>query len=397
MGKFEQIQVGDKASLKHIVTQQDLEKFVELTGDDNKLHIDKDYAAKTSFKKPVVHGMLGASFISTIIGTKLPGDGALWFAQSLEFLLPVRVGDTLTIEAEVIKKLDKLQTIELQTDIFNQDKQKVTTGVAKVKIIEQEITQENINVEELPKNKVALVIGATGGIGQATCLKLAQEGFNLVVHYFNNQAIATELKVKLQTLGVQVEIYKADITQETEVIDLLQFLERKFDTLTAVINCATVKIPNIKFERLEWSDIQKHIDINIKANFLLAKQYISLMERQKYGKVILLVTQFTESMPPTELLPYISAKSALYGFGKALAVEVAAKGIRVNFVSPSMTETELIADIPEKIRLVTAAKTPLRRLAKAEDVANAIVFLASEKSDFMTGETIRVNGGQVMI
>ena len=84
--KYGEIKVGDKATLQHKITQNDIEKFVDLTGDDNKLHIDKDYAARTSFKKPVVHGMLGASFISTIIGTKLPGDGALWFSQTLEFL-----------------------------------------------------------------------------------------------------------------------------------------------------------------------------------------------------------------------------------------------------------------------------------------------------------------------
>jgi 3-oxoacyl-[acyl-carrier protein] reductase len=93
MNKFEQIQIGDKAEINHKVVQDDIDKFVELTGDDNRLHTDKEYAAKTTFKQPVVHGMLGASFISTIIGTRLPGDGALWFSQSLEFLLPVRVGD----------------------------------------------------------------------------------------------------------------------------------------------------------------------------------------------------------------------------------------------------------------------------------------------------------------
>ena len=87
--KYDSINIGDKAEFKHKITISDVDKFVDLTGDDNKLHINEDYASQTSFKKPVVHGMLGASFISTIIGTKLPGDGALWFSQSIEFILPV--------------------------------------------------------------------------------------------------------------------------------------------------------------------------------------------------------------------------------------------------------------------------------------------------------------------
>ena len=128
MKKFDSILVGDKAELIHVITQSDINQFVKLTGDDNKLHVDEEYASTTSFKKPVAHGMLGASFISTIIGTKLPGDGALWFSQNLEFLKPVRVGDELRITAEVIKKIDRTKTIELQTDIYNQHKQKVTTG-----------------------------------------------------------------------------------------------------------------------------------------------------------------------------------------------------------------------------------------------------------------------------
>ena len=117
MKKYKEINIGDKESLSHTITKSDIEKFVDLTGDDNKLHVDEQYARTTAFKKPVVHGMLGASFISTIIGTKLPGDGALWFAQSLEFLLPVRIGDTLTVTAEVLKKNDKENVIELKTEI----------------------------------------------------------------------------------------------------------------------------------------------------------------------------------------------------------------------------------------------------------------------------------------
>ena len=163
------------------------------------------------------------------------------------------------------------------------------------------------------------------------------------------------------------------------------------------MNCATIKLPNIKIDNLEWGDIQKQFDINIKSNFLLLKLFLPIMEKVKYGKIVFLETQAIESTPPLDWLPYVTAKSALYGFGKSLAVELSTKGIRVNFVSPGMTETELIANVPEKVRLVTAAKTPLRRLAKPEDVAQAIAFLASDKSDFMTGETLRVNGGQVMI
>ena len=126
MNKYDSIKLGDTAEIKHVITNEDLSKFVDLTGDDNRLHVDKNYAKNTSFKKQVVHGMLGASFISTIIGTKLPGDGALWYSQSLEFLLPVRIGDIITVKAEVIKKNDRNRSVELITDIYNQNNKNAT-------------------------------------------------------------------------------------------------------------------------------------------------------------------------------------------------------------------------------------------------------------------------------
>jgi len=137
MNKFSLINIGDKAEITHKITKSDVEKFIGLTGDNNKLHTDKEYASKTTFKKPIVHGMLGASFISTVIGTKLPGNGALWFAQNIEFLLPVRIGDEITVKAEVIGKYENIQVLKLSTDIFNQYNQRVTKGIAKVKILEQ--------------------------------------------------------------------------------------------------------------------------------------------------------------------------------------------------------------------------------------------------------------------
>jgi len=191
-------------------------------------------------------------------------------------------------------------------------------------------------------------------------------------------------------------LVSGDINDFQQVSEMVEEVQRDFKHVSALINCTTTKIANIKFDNIEWSDIQKHIDINLKGSFNLIKGFLSLLEKSKGRKVINITTLAIET-PNTEWLHYITAKSALHGFSKALAMDLAPKGIRVNMVSPGMTDTELIADVSEKARLLTAAKTPLRRLAKPDDIASAISFLASDKADFLTGETIRVNGGQVML
>jgi 3-oxoacyl-[acyl-carrier protein] reductase len=397
MSRYKEIKIGDKAVIKHLITENDINKFVSLTGDDNKLHINKDYAAKTSFKKPVVHGMLSASFISTIIGTKIPGDGALWFSQSLEFILPVRIGDTISIIGEVIAKDERLNAIELKTEVFNQDKQKVITGKAKVKIVEEEIIENIISENKTNSSKVALVIGGTGGIGSAVCMKLAQMGYNIAVHYHSNEYKATSIVNSVIEIKQNAIAIQNDLLSEIDINDLVEKVERRIGFISLLINCATIKIPNIKFENLEWVDIEKHIDINVKSNFYLAQKIVPGMKLRKFGKIIYVTTQYTEGTPPTELMHYVSSKYALNGFAKSLAVELASHNITVNMVSPGMTKTNLLADIPEKARLLAAAKSPIKRLASPEDVAEVIGFLASDKTSYLTGETIRINGGQTMI
>lgn len=397
MKKYNEISLGDTATVIHTITDADIEKFVELTGDDNKLHINKEFAKKTEFKKPVVHGMLGASFISTLIGTKLPGDGALWFSQTLEFLRPVRVGDTITVNAEVISKNDKSNSIELKTEIVNQNRQVVTTGISKVKVIPlDETINESGDVNILDRKKSALILGASGGVGQAVALKLANDGFDLILHYNSNKSKVEELSLKISALGREVTLFKADLLNHIEVAEFSQKISRKNPDITGFVNCSTVNLPNIKFENLAWSDIQKHIDINIKSSFHLLKEILPGFVSQNYGKIVFLTTQAIET-PSSEWMHYIISKSALFGFVKSLAIEFAGRGINVNMVSPSMIDTDLLADIPKKVKMLTEAKTPLKRLCTPEDVAEAVSFLMSDKSNFITGETIRVNGGQVMI
>jgi 3-oxoacyl-[acyl-carrier protein] reductase len=177
---------------------------------------------------------------------------------------------------------------------------------------------------------------------------------------------------------------------------MVEQVVRHLGPITVLVNCATAKIAAIKLSDLLWSDFEAHLGTTIRGAFYLVRSVLPLMEKAHYGKIIHINSQYVES-PETSLLPYITAKGALTGFSRALAFDLAPKGIRVNSVSPGMTDTEQIADVPERVRLVIAARTPLRRLAQPEDVAAAVVFLASERADFLAGETIRVNGGQVML
>jgi len=294
----------------------------------------------------------------------------------------------------VIKKIDRTKTIELQTDIYNQYKQKVTTGTAKVKLVEQALPKGKEKKNN--QKKTALIVGGTGGIGSAVCAQLAEDGFDLAIHYFKNKAKAAKLKKQLGKFGKKVVIVSGDIASATDVKEMKEKSLRAIGNIAVIVNCSTIPIAAIKFADLEWEDMQAHYDANIKGSFNLLRTFVSDWENEHFGKFIALTTLATEK-PNAQWLPYITSKTALNGFIKALAFELAPKGIRINLVSPGMVDTPLIADVPEKVRLLSAAQTPLRALATAEDVAGAISFLASDKSNYLTGETIRVNGGQFML
>lgn len=397
MNRFDSIKIGERAELSHVVTEKDVEIFANLTGDDNKLHMEDAFARQTSFRKRVVHGMLSASFISTIIGTKLPGDGALWYSQTIEFLLPVRIGDEIKVVAEVKSKNERTKSIEIQTDIFNQHGQAVLVGVAKVKVIEKKYENKQKSGLENTRSKVALIIGATGGIGYATCKELAKNGFRIAIHYKSNQSKAISLHSELKDLKVDAMICKGDICDAKQVATIFEQVNRQLGPIEVLINCSTIPIPVVSLKDLDWEDIQKHLDITVKGMYNLFVNAISVMTEHKYGRIIALNTQAIEILPPKGWVGYVTAKSALAGLCKSMAVELAGAGITVNMVSPGMTETDLIADMPEKAILIAATKSPLKRLATAEDVAVAISFLANEKASYITGETIRVNGGQVMV
>ncbi|MGC5328832.1 MaoC family dehydratase [Brevibacillus sp. SYSU BS000544] len=130
--RYEDIAVGDQASFSKTVSESDIYLFAGITGDFNPMHVDQEYAKKTIFGERIAHGMLTASFISTVLGMKLPGPNTIYLSQNVRFLAPVRIGDTLTVTAEVIEKNDRKRQIRLQTKIVNQQGTIVADGEALV-------------------------------------------------------------------------------------------------------------------------------------------------------------------------------------------------------------------------------------------------------------------------
>jgi len=390
---FDLVQEGDQQSLIKQISATDISRFVELTGDDNPLHVDPSYASGTSFKEIVVHGMLGASFISTVIGTKLPGPGALWVSQSIEFCLPVRLGDTLTVTCTVLRKHLRERILELDTRIENQHGQVVLSGKGKVKLLMPPILKEQAVPVQL---KVAIVTGASGGIGRIICEKLASEGFAVVVSFYSGRDRAESLVKTLRKNGANAVAVQADVSTPEGAKTLVQQARMQFGGVSVLVNAASPRIIPRSVDELSWSEVQQQLDVQLKSALFMIQECKAEMINAGGGRVISLGSQAWDGTPVSGWTAYAIGKGALSTLTRYLALELGPIGITVNLVSPGMTNTTFISGISEKQQLMTARQTPLRRLAEPEDAAAAVAFLASDQASFITGQNLRVNGGGSM-
>lgn len=390
MKRFDDIEVGDVESIQRTVTEADVRRFVEMTGDDNPLHVDRAYAETTPFKDIVVHGMLAGSLVSTVIGTRLPGEGALWLKQNFDFALPVRLGDELDVSCTVVKKSERERLLELEARVVNQNADTVLSGTGLVKVLE---SSNGHAPEAKPQLKVAIVSGGAGGIGRAICERLAADGYSVVVNHRGDSARADSLVASLDARAIAV---RADVSDPEQAAALVSCATREFGGVSLIVNNASPRIASKAFDALSWEDMQQHLDVQVGGAFALAKAAVPAMREQGYGRIVNITSQAAEGSPTPGWTAYAVAKAALATFSRQLAAELGPHGVTVNCVSPGMTDTRLIGDIPEKQRLIAARQTPLRRLATPDDVAGAVAYLASDAAAYVTGETIRVNGGQVM-
>ena len=387
---FETVREGDTRSLTRSISEADIRRFVEMTGDDNPLHVDAAYAAQTPFKEIVVHGMLGASFISTVIGTQLPGPGALWVSQAMEFHLPVRLGDTLTVVCTVLRKHARDRLLELDTRISNQHGQQVLSGLGKVKLLEPPKPKA---VTAPTRVKVAIVAGGAGGIGRVICERLAADGFAVLVNYHQGAARAQALVQQLTAHGARCAAVQADVASDEGAAVLANEAQRLFGGVSVVVNAASPRIVPRSVDALPWAEMQQHLDVQLKSTLSLVQANQAGLAASGGGRVIAIGSMAADGTPVAGWTAYAVAKAALGALTRQLAAELGPQGITVNLVSPGMTQTSFISGVSEKQQLMAARQTPLRRLGEPEDTAAAVAFLASDGGAYITGQNLRVNGG----
>lgn len=396
LNSVERFAVGAKAEFKRKITSENIQRFVELTGDDNPLHVNEAYARGSPFKGIVAHGMLSASYISTMVGKHLPGRGALWLSQSLDFLHPVRVGDTLSIKAEVFAVHVAQSILEINVSVTNQNGTDVLKGKCKVKCLEEE-TNLNIEAPRETEVPVAIVTGASRGIGAATAALLAAQGYSVVVNYKSDDYGARQVVADIEKAGGKAAAIRADITDEQQVQTLIDSTLEYFGSISSIVNNATSPLIYKPINSLTAIDVESAMRTNFWGPFYIIKKALPYLEKSANAAVVNLATINTDSAPAAQLSAYTCSKAALISLTKSLAVELGPKGIRFNIVSPGMTDTRLIGETPERARMVTKMQTPLRRLASPDDIANGVAFLLSRGAKHITGETLRICGGAVMI
>ncbi len=254
------------------------------------------------------------------------------------------------------------------------------------------------------KDKVAIVTGSSSGVGKAIAMGLAGEGAKLVVNYLKNEekgldftddanAVVAEIKEKF---GADAIAVAADLAHESQIIAMYDEAESKLGAVDILVNCAAYlpKGPITDYTVAEWDYT---FSVNVTGAFVASRELIKrLRAREAKGKIVNIASQAAFLGSTSGHLPYDSSKGALVSMTRAIARETAKEGTNVNAVAPGMVMTEMIAKIWEERKDHYLARIPMYRIAQPEEIANIVIFLASDASSYMTGTTLDATGGLMM-
>ena len=239
------------------------------------------------------------------------------------------------------------------------------------------------------EGQTALITGAGRGIGKTIALKLAESGADIVLADMNPEV--AEVRVEVESLGRKCLTFEADVTDFVAIDEMVKKIIEELGSIHILVNNAGITQDNL-FMRMKPEQWSKVIDVNLNGVFNVTKAVIRPMVKQRSGKIINISSVVGFSGNPGQV-NYSSTKSALVGFTKSLAREVGARGVTVNAVAPGFIDTAMTQALNESQQEAILQQIPLGRMGDANDIANAVAFLASEEASYITGTILHVNGG----
>jgi len=246
---------------------------------------------------------------------------------------------------------------------------------------------------QLLKGKTAIITGANRGIGKGIALKMAEQGANIAFTYINSEEKALALENELLNMGINAKGYKSDASQLDESEELVKNVLENFESIDILVNNAGITKDNLLM-RMSEDDFDRVIEVNLKSIFNMTKSVQRTMLKQRSGSIIN-ITSVVGVKGNAGQANYAASKAGAIGFTKSIALELGSRNIRCNAIAPGFIETEMTEKLDEEVISNWRNSIPLKRGGSPTDVANACIFLASEMSSYISGQTLHVCGGML--
>ncbi len=387
------LEVGTSAEISHVVTEHEISEFAKLSGDNNLLHTSPQFASDMSRNGVVSHGVLTMALISRIIGTKLPGDGALWISQSIQFTGSVHIGDRITGRVEVVKIHAKDHLIDIETSVVNQNGETVLRGSGRVKTPLRKVAQRqksSFTNETYP----VLILGGSSAVGLAITEHIASKGFDVISTFSEHPDALEELIMKANTAGCSARTVHFDLKTKAKFLNKMVEIALSGVKPLGLVNCLATEPNNEMAMTIDVENFGKKVVFESEAIITGTHALIDEMRKQSFGRIVNIGSSARNTTPESGWMSYIASKQAALSVIRSLAVELGPFGVTANSVAPGMLGTGMTIGLAERTIHSVQVQTPTGRLPTLDSVCSTVEFLLSPNSLDINGQEIVIDGGR---